>query len=97
MKTPTESPSPGAAVKDLVHYCLLILNEDKPDTCIINVVREDIPCREIIRNHLDVKIEGIFLEISTRKQKWLLFGVYCNNKSNIGNFLNSYLNMRIFF
>ena len=28
---------PGATVKDLAHYCLLTLNEDKPDTCIINI------------------------------------------------------------
>ena len=32
------------------------------------IVREDIPCREIIRNNEDVKIEGIFLEINTRKR-----------------------------
>ena len=52
------------------------------------IVREDIPCREIIRNNEDVKIEGIFLEINTWKRKWLLFGGYCNNKENIDNFLN---------
>ena len=34
---------------------------------VMSIVREDIPCREIIRNHDDVKIEGIFLETSTRK------------------------------
>ena len=28
---------PGATSKDLAHYCLLSLQEDKPDTCIINV------------------------------------------------------------
>ena len=34
-------------------------------------VREDIPCREIVLNKDEEKIEGIFIEISTRKQKWL--------------------------
>ena len=28
---------PGATVKDLAHYCVLTLQEDKPDTCIINI------------------------------------------------------------
>ena len=49
-------------------------------------VREDIPCREIIFDNVEEKMEGIFLEISTRKQKWLLFGGYCNNKANITTF-----------
>ena len=52
-------------------------------------VREDIPCREIINNHVSENMEGIFLEISTRKQKWLLFGGYCNNKANIVTFLDT--------
>jgi lysophospholipase L1-like esterase len=28
---------PGATVKDLAHYSVLTLQEDKPDTCIINI------------------------------------------------------------
>ena len=51
-------------------------------------VREDIPCREIVLNKDEEKIEGIFIEISTRKQKWLFFGGYCNKKANISNFLS---------
>ena len=52
-------------------------------------VRENIPCREIIFDNVEENMEGIFLEISTRKQQWLLFGGYCNNKANINNFLSA--------
>ena len=53
------------------------------------IVREDIPCREICTIDNEVNIEGIFLEFSTRKQKWLLLGGYCNKKSNINTFLSN--------
>ena len=33
-------------------------------------VREDIPCRELNANYIGESIEGLFLEINTRKQKW---------------------------
>ena len=52
-------------------------------------VREDIPCREFTNHAIDNNIEGIFLEINLRKTKWLLFGGYNHNKSNITNFLSN--------
>ena len=55
---------------------------------VMTFVREDIPCREIVLNKDEEKIEGIFIEISTRKQKWLFFGGYCNKKANISDFLS---------
>ena len=54
------------------------------------IVKGHIPCRELDRtrcreNHL----EGIFLEINLRKRKFLLFGGYNFNKSNIDVFLKN--------
>ena len=52
-------------------------------------VRGDIPCRELTNHGIENNnIEGIFLEINLRKTKWLLFGGYNNNKSNVDNFLS---------
>ena len=39
-------------------------------------VREDIPCKQLTKHILPDDIEGIFVEISLRKTKWLLFGGY---------------------
>ena len=59
---------------------------------VVIYVREDIPCRELT-NHLKINnladFEGIFLEINLRKAKWLMFGGYNNNKSNISNYLEN--------
>ena len=52
-------------------------------------VREDIPCRRLFLKDSNNHIEGIFLEISTRKLKWLLLGSYCNKKENIDTFLRN--------
>ena len=41
---------------------------------------KDIPCREILKVAIETNIEGILLEFSTRKKKWLPFGGYCNKK-----------------
>ena len=44
---------------------------------ILIYVREDIPCREIEKNHsTERNLEGIFLELNLRKSKILLFGGY---------------------
>ena len=53
------------------------------------IVREGIPCREIRTSDNEVNIERIFLESSTRKQKWLLFVGYCNKESNINKFVSN--------
>ena len=50
-------------------------------------VRGDIPCRELIYHSPISNIEGIFIELNLRKTKWMLFGGYNYNKSNIGNFV----------
>ena len=39
-------------------------------------VKEDIPCKQLAKHILSDGMEGIFVEISLRKTKWLLFGGY---------------------
>ena len=52
-------------------------------------VKEGILCRELKpKSHFE-NLEGIFLEINLRKNKWLIFGGYNNHKSNINTFLGS--------
>ena len=46
-------------------------------------VRNDIPCT-LMRNYpRSINLEGIFLEMNLRKSKWLLFGGYNPNKSQL--------------
>ena len=54
---------------------------------VIIYVRGDIPCRQLFYRPVENNIEGILLEVNLRKSKWLIFGGYNNNKSNIDNFL----------
>ena len=54
---------------------------------VIIYVREDIPSRELTSHTAIDNFEGIFLEINLRKTKWLIFGGYNHNKSNINIFL----------
>ena len=49
-------------------------------------VRDDLACKVLHR--IENSGEGIFLELNLRKTKWLLFGGYNHNKSNIRNFLS---------
>ena len=39
-------------------------------------VREDIPCKQLVKYVLPNDIEGLFIEINLSKTKWLLFGTY---------------------
>ena len=48
-------------------------------------VREDIPCKLISKETVD--IEGIFIELNFRKKKWLLSCSYNPNKSTITDHL----------
>ena len=64
-------------------------NRDKNGGGVLVYVREGIPCKELKTNFANDNLEGIFLEINLRKQKWLLFGGYNNCKSNIRTFLGS--------
>ena len=43
---------------------------------VIIYVREDIPCKQLVKYVLPNDIEGLFIEINLRKTKWLLFGTY---------------------
>ena len=54
---------------------------------VIIYIRDDIPCRELKTHQISNHLEGIFLEVNLRKSKWLLFGGYNPNKSNIDTFL----------
>ena len=56
---------------------------------ILIYVKEGIPCTELKTKLETENVEGIFLEINLRKNKWLLFGGYNNRKSNITTFLTS--------
>ena len=50
-------------------------------------VREDIPCKELIQRKLPENIEGLFIEINLRKQKFLLFGSYRSPRQEAEYFL----------
>ena len=43
---------------------------------VIIYVREDIPCKKLLKHNFPDDIEGLFIEINLRKSKWLLFGSY---------------------
>ena len=43
---------------------------------ILVYVREDIPCKELKKHNFSNDIEGIFLELSFRKTKWLVLATY---------------------
>ena len=55
---------------------------------IIIYIRSDIPCKVLNNHDLPKNIEGIFIELYLRKNKWLLFGGYNPNKEFISNFLD---------
>ena len=52
------------------------LDQNKFGGGVLIYVREDIPCKQLTKHILPDYIEGIFVEISLRKAKWLLFGGY---------------------
>ena len=52
---------------------------------VVIYVREDLACKEL--QNIQNSGEGIFLELNLRKIKWLIFGGYNHNKSNITHFL----------
>ena len=56
---------------------------------ILLYVRADLPCRELNFFPKSKSFEGIFIELNLRKTKWLIFGGYNYNKSNIDNYLNT--------
>ena len=70
-------------------YSQFRLDKSSTSGGVIIYVREDIPCRELKDDQIGKNIQGIFLEINLRKSKWLLFGGYNNDKSNIDIFLGN--------
>ena len=50
---------------------------------LIFYLRDDIPCKEIKSHMLPKSIEGIFVEVTLRKTKWLLLGGYNPHRDNI--------------
>ena len=61
-------------------------------------VRNDIPSKQLTKHTIDGEIEGLFVEISLRKTKWLLYGTYhppSQNKSlyidSVSSALDTYL------
>ena len=55
---------------------------------ILIYIREDIPCKELKRHSLPNDIQGLFIEITLRKRKWILFGGYNPMKARISYFLD---------
>ena len=56
---------------------------------VLFLVRDDLPCRELTSHTLPDNVEGIFIEITIRKSKWLIMGAYCPHKDKISYFLSS--------
>ena len=54
---------------------------------ILIYIRDDIPCKEIKTQKLPGDIEGIFIEINLRNNKWILIGGYNPQKESICYFL----------
>ena len=50
-------------------------------------VRDDLPCKELKLHNLPKDIEGIFIEITIRKMKYLIMGAYNPHKDKISYFL----------
>ena len=52
-------------------------------------VRDNLPCRSLKMQMAYDTLEGIFIEINLRKTKWLVFGGYNFDKSNIDSYLKN--------
>ena len=65
------------------------LDKNRNGGGILIYVREYIPSNKLLNKHsFPEDIEGIFLEINLRKQKWLLFGTYHPPSQNDEHFFN---------
>ncbi len=54
---------------------------------IICFLRDDLPCKELPHT-LPIDVEGIFIELTLRKTKWLLMGGYNPHKGSISYYLS---------
>ena len=52
-------------------------------------IRDDLPNKELELRTLPKNIDGIFIEITIHKNKWLIIGGYNPHKDNISYFLNN--------
>ena len=55
---------------------------------ILFFVRDDLPCRELKSHNLPKNVEGIFIEITLGKTKWLIMGGYNPHKDTTSYFLS---------
>ena len=63
------------------------LDRNKNGGGLLFFIREDLDSKEIRSHKLPKKIEGIFINLTIRNTKWLIFGGYNPDKKNISNFL----------
>ena len=74
---------------------------------ILFFIRDDLPCKELTSHTFPNDVEGIFIDITIRKMKWLIMGGYNPAKEkisyflkHIGNeldkYLSSYENLMVF-
>ena len=54
-------------------------------------IHDNLPCRELSSNKLPNNIDGIFIEITICKTKWLVMGGYNPHKDTISYFLNHFI------
>ena len=52
-------------------------------------IRDDLPHKELKSHKLPKNVEGIFIEITLRKNKWLIMGGYNPHKESISYFLSN--------
>ena len=69
-------------------YKSIRLDRDNHGGGILFFIRDDLPCKELKLHTLPSDIEGIFIEITIRKTKFLIFGAYNPHKDKISYFLD---------
>ena len=70
-------------------YRSIRLDRDKHGGGILFFIRDDLPCKELKSHTLPSDIEGIFIEITIRKTKYLIMGAYSPHKDKISYFLEN--------
>ena len=59
------------------------LDRNKHGGGLLFFIRDDLPCTELKSHNLSDNVEGIFIELTIRKSKWLIMGGYSPHKENI--------------
>ena len=65
------------------------LDKNKHSGGLICFISDDLPYKELKSHNLPKNVEGIFIELTLRKNKWLLLGGYNPQKDNISYFLKN--------